>query len=100
MSKLYIGRCSVVLNTKGEIALRKDAEGAFSAENADELYKKMQELARKHKASISPWSLFIAEGGTTPVLLADRFGNPRLCVLPPRKEGTGNARRQSVKKLA
>ncbi len=97
-AKTFEGSVSIVANTKGEIALKKDPNGAFSASNAVECHSKMMELAKKHKAPINSYALFIADGGTEPVMLANRFGNPYIALLPKR---TGvQAKRNTVTKLA
>jgi len=97
-SRVFEGNVSIVKNTKGEIALKRDTEGAFNATNATECYTKMQELSKKLKAPINKWSLFIADGGKDVVLMADRFGNPRITLLPPR---TGEqASKAKIVKLA
>jgi hypothetical protein len=97
-AKTFEGNVSVVLNTKGEIALKRDSEGKFSAANAAELHQTMTKLAKARKVAINKYSLFIADGGTEPVLLANRFGNPYIALLP--KRGEGNAKKASVTKLA
>ena len=97
-SKTFEGNVSIVLNTKGEIALRKDTDGQFSAENASELHQMMQKLAKSRKASINKYSLFVTDGGTEPVLLANRYGNPYLALLPKRADG--QVKRGTVTKLA
>ncbi len=91
-SRVFEGQVSIVKNTKGEIALKRDPEGAFNAENATECYGKMQELSKKLKAPINKWSLFIADGGKDVVLMADRYGNPRITLLPARAEGATKAK--------
>lgn len=85
--KLFEGGVSIVLNTKGEIALKRDAEGKFNTGNAKECYETMTKLAKTRKASINKYSLFIAEGGAEPVLLANRYGNPFIALLPKRDDG-------------
>lgn len=97
-AKTFEGSVSIVLNTKGEIALKKDSEGKFSAQNAGECYETMTKLAKARKATINKYSLFIADGGTEPVMLANRFGNPYIALLP--KRGDGNVKRNAVTKLA
>jgi hypothetical protein len=96
-AKTFEGSVSIVLNTKGEIALKKDAGGKFSAANAAECYAKLQELSKARKASINKYSLFMVDKGTEPVLLANRYGNPYIALLP--KQGDA-AKRSSVTKLA
>lgn len=95
-NKTFEGKVSVILNTKGEIALKRDPNGAWDASNAGALYAKVQELATG-KAAINAYSLFIVKGGTEVVLLANRYGNPYIAVLPKREGGAGKAK---VTKLA
>ena len=97
-AKTFEGSVSIVKNTKGEIALKRDPEGRFSAANAAECYAKLLELSKKLKSPINKYSLFIADGGTEPVMLANRFGNPYIALLPKR-DGVA-AKRSAVTKLA
>ena len=97
-AKTFEGSVSIVKNTKGEIALKRDPEGRFSAANAAECYAKMMELCKRLKLPVNKYSLFIADGGTEPVMLANRFGNPYIALLP--KRGDGNVKRSAVTKLA
>ena len=97
-AKTFEGSVSIVKNTKGEIALKKDAEGKFSADNAGECHAKMTELSKKLNSPINKYSLLIADGGTEPVMLANRFGNPYIALLP--KRGDGNGKKNAVTKLA
>ena len=96
-AKTFVGSVSIVKNTKGEIALKKDAEGKFSADNAGECHAKLVELSKKLKAPINKYSLFIVDGGTEPVMLANQYGNPYIALLPKRD---GQAKRSAVTKLA
>ena len=97
-AKTFVGGVSIVKNTKGEIALKRDIEGKFNASNAAECNNTMQALAKKLKASINKYSLFLVDNGTEPVLLANRYGNPYIALLP--KRGEGETKRGSVTKLA
>jgi hypothetical protein len=97
-AKTFEGSVSIVLNTKGEIALKKDSEGKFSAQNAGECYETMTKLAKARKASIIKYSLFMVENGSEPVMLANRYGNPYIALLPKRADG--QAKRSTVTKLA
>lgn len=97
-SKTFEGAVSIVKNTKGEIALKRDPEGKFTATNAAECHQTMVALSKKLKAPVNKYSLFLAEGGTEPVLLVNRFGNPYIALLP--KRGEGGAKRAGVTKLA
>ena len=56
------------------------------------------ELSKKLKSPINKYSLFIADGGTEAVMLANRFGNPYIALLP--KRGDGAVKRNAVTKLA
>ena len=97
-AKTFEGSVSIILNTKGEIALKKDTEGKFNAGNAGECYETMQKLAKSHKATINKYSMFLTKGGTEAVMLANRYGNPYIALLPKR-EG-GSAKSAKVVKLA
>ena len=103
MSKIFRGSVSIVSNTKGEITLKRDVDGKFSADNAVECYSKMQELSKKHKMPINKWACWMPEGTNAktavPVLMADRFGNPRITLLPPVTE-VKTANKAKVTKLA
>ena len=96
-SKTFEGKVSVVLNTKGEIALKRDSEGAWDASQARELYTKVTELSKQRKTGINQYSLWIAPNGTEPVLLANRYGNPYIALLPKRED---SGPKQKVTKLA
>jgi hypothetical protein len=96
-SKTFEGKVSVVLNTKGEIALKRDSEGAWDASQARELYLKLGELARQRNTKINEYALWIAPKGTEPVLLANRYGNPYIALLPKREDASP---KQKVTKLA
>jgi len=96
-AKTFEGGVSIVRNTKGEITLKRDSEGKFNAGNAAECYSTMQQLAKKHKLPVNKYALFIPEGGSEPVLLANRYGNPYIALLPKRSDAI---KRGSVTKLA
>ena len=96
-AKTFEGSVSIIKNTKGEAALKRDPEGKFNAANATECYSTLMTLAKKNKLTVNKYSLFIPEGGTEPVMLANRFGNPYIALLPKRD---GQAKRSSVTKLA
>jgi hypothetical protein len=95
-AKTFEGAVSIVLNTKGEIALKRDPEGIFTAVNASECYLKMKHLAMSTKTGngypINKYSLYIpegvAEGNAQAVLLANRYGNPYIAMLAKRAEGS------------
>jgi hypothetical protein len=98
-TKVFESNVSIILNTKGEIALKRDHEGRFNAENAKECYETVLRLAKTKKAPVNKYSLFLTEGGTEPVLLANRYGNPYIALLPKRADGTQSVARK-VTKLA
>lgn len=99
MAKIYKGTVSVILNTKGQIAVSPDVDGKFSAANVTELYTTMQQLAKKHKAECRFYKP--EAGGDTPILFADRWGKPYVAVLPARKApGETTVTRPTVQKLA
>ena len=98
-AKTFEGAVSIVLNTKGEIALKRDLEGKFSAGNAAECYSTMQQLAKARKATINKYSMFLVENGTEPVMLANRYGNPYIALLP-KQCADGQVKRNVVTKLA
>ena len=97
-AKTFEGGVSIVKNTKGEIAVNRDVEGKFNAGNSAECYQTLMALSKKLKSPVNKYSLFIVDGGTEPVLLANRYGNPYIALLP--KRGEGEVRRNAVTKLA
>lgn len=98
-SKVFEGNVSIILNTKGEIALKRDPEGKFNAGNAGECYQTLAKLAKTRKAAVNKYALFVVDNGTEPVMLANRYGNPYIALLPKRAEG-GGSRKAGVTKLA
>ena len=98
MSRIFEGNVSIVANTKGEIALKRDPNGAWNSSNSVELYEKCKELSKAKKMPLHKWSFFKADGGVQVLLMADRYGNPRITILPPRDyEGKAKSK---VTKLA
>ena len=89
MSKLFRGNVSIVtgFDKAGteDIRLKKDVEGAFNSENATELLAKANELSKKHKLQLNTWSFYfpVKSKNAEPVLLSDKFGKPKLTMLPP-----------------
>jgi len=105
MSRIFRGSVSIYLNTKGEIALKRDVDGKFSAENVAECHKTMLELAKKHKAVIHKWSYWVPEGTNMktaePVLIADRrYGSPKIVMMAPVTTVKASDSRKRVVKLA
>ena len=89
MSKLFRGNVSIVTGFdkagNEDIRLKKDVEGAFNSENATELLAKANELSKKHKLPLNTWSFYfpVKSKNAEPVLLSDKFGKPKLTMLPP-----------------
>ena len=89
MSKLYKGNVSIVTGfTKDgteDIRLTKDVDGAFNSENATELLAKANELSKAEKLPLNTWSFYfpVKSKNAEPVLLSDKFGKPKLTMLPP-----------------
>ena len=89
MSKLFRGNVSIVtgFDKSGteDIRLKKDVEGAFNSENATELLAKANELSKKHKLPLNTWSFYfpVKSKNAEPVSLSDKFGKPKLTMLPP-----------------
>jgi hypothetical protein len=79
MAMIYKGKVSVFQNTKKDIVVKPDAEGNFSADNVDELYKVMVKLGKELKANVRVYKP--DANGNSPVLLADRFGKPYVALL-------------------
>lgn len=99
-AKVFAGNVSVVKNTKGLIALKKDSEGKFNAGNVTELHSTMVKLAKEHKTSIDQWSLWVKEPKGEAVLLARMpYGTPYVALLPKSSESTAT-NRKTVTKLA
>jgi hypothetical protein len=94
MAKVYMGNVSIVKNTKGEITVKADSEGAWSQINVVECWKKMQELGKQYKL---PVKVFDKPGGKNPVLLYTYENSPFMALLPDRPDSKAKAR---VTKLA
>ena len=97
MSRIFEGNVSLVANTKGEVALKRDLNGAWNSSNAAQLWAKAQEVSKAKTMPLHKWSFFQVEGGTDVILMADRYGNPRITILPPKAQG---ATKSKVTKLA
>ena len=111
MSKLFRGNVSIVTGFAKpkdgsdklieDIRLKKDVDGAFNAENASELLAKANELSKAEKLPLNTWSFYFPVGqkkGLEPVLLADKFGKPKLTMLPPMSKKP--ASKSKTRKLA
>ena len=105
MSKLFRGNVSIVtgFDKAGteDIRLKKDIEGAFNSENCVELLAKANELSKKLGLPLNTWSFYFPVGqkkNLEPVLLADKFGKPKLTMLPPM--ASKPAAKSKTRKLA
>lgn len=105
MSKLFRGNVSIVngFDKAGteDIRLKKDIEGAFNSENVTELLAKANELSKKLGLPLNTWSFYFPVGqkkNLEPVLLADKFGKPKLTMLPPM--ASKPAAKSKTRKLA
>ena len=105
MSKLFRGNVSIVngFDKAGteDIRLKKDVDGAFNSENTTELLAKANELSKKLKLPLNTWSFYFPVGqkkNLEPVLLADKFGKPKLTMLPPM--ASKPASKSKTRKLA
>ena len=96
MAKRYTGNVSIHLNTRNELVLRGDPDGAFSNDNAEELFDTLRAKKAELGVEINRWALWVPKGGSVPVLCADRFGKPVVHVLQPR-EDKSPAKQQSTK---
>jgi hypothetical protein len=83
MAKIYKGQVSIFANTKGEAVVKADPNGQFTFETASELYTALVKAAKEHK--LKPRVFKPEAAGDTPVLMADRWGNPYLALLPQQK---------------
>ena len=97
MSKIFEGKVSVVRNTKGEVALQRDPNGAWDSTMARELNQRMLELAKELKAELNGYTYWVAPDGTEPVLLTRKTGVPYMALLSKRKD---SAPKSKVVKLA
>ena len=104
MSKLFRGNVSIVTGfTKDgteDIRLKKDVDGAFNSENTAELLAKAKELSKAEKLPLNTWSFYfpVKSKNAEPVLLADKFGKPKLTMLPPM--ASKPASKSKTRKLA
>lgn len=83
MAMIFKGNVSIFSNTKKEVVVKPDAEGRFNADNAQELYTTMLEVAKKNK--LTPRVFKPEATGDTPILMCDRYGKPYVALLPERK---------------
>lgn len=84
MAKVYEGTFGIRTNTKGEIVLGKSKDGKYTAADAATVLKRVTALAKEHKLTARVFKP--DPKATEPVILADKWGNPYLALLP-KKEG-------------
>lgn len=82
MAKVYEGRFGIKANRKGEVVLGKLADGKYSADDAAVVLKRVQAIAKEHKLVARVFKP--DPKGTEPVILADKWGNPYLALLPKK----------------
>jgi hypothetical protein len=91
MAKVYEGRFGIKANSKGEVVLGKQIEGKFTAADAATVLKRVQAIAKEHKLVAR---VFKPDAkATEPVILADKWGNPYLALLPKREGASAPAKR-------
>lgn len=83
MAKVYEGRLGIKPNGKGEVVLGKRVDGKYTAEDAQVVLKRVQALAKEKKLVARVFKP--DPKGTEPVILADKWGNPYLAILPKRE---------------
>ena len=108
MSKLYKGNVGIKTSKSNDgnktLRLQSNVEGVFNSENAGDLFAKALEVSKTHKLDLNSWSFWnpvagraikatdakvVKDGTLVPVLQADRFGKPRLTLLPPMAKKSG-----------
>lgn len=77
------GTVSLFANTKGEVVVKPDPDGKFTADNVAELYETMLQVAKKNK--LTPKVYKPEASGNTPLLFSDRWGKPYIAILPASK---------------
>ena len=92
MARVYEGRFGIKSNAKNEVVLGKLVDGKYTADDAGTVLKRVQSLAKEHKLVAR---IFKPDAkGTEPVILADKWGNPYLALLP-KKEGVATKRKST-----
>lgn len=108
MSKLYKGNVGIKTSQSKDgnktLRLQSNVEGVFNSENAGDLFAKALEVSKTHKLALNSWSFYhapdkraikasdakaVKDGALVPVLQADKFGKPRLTLLPPMAKKSG-----------
>lgn len=100
MARIFRDKCSIVLHPSKGLMLRKDMNGAFSGANAAECFKRLQALAKEKKAPIDTWAIFQPEpenkAPRTPIMLANKWGQPYLALLVATPGKAPAAKRKPV----
>jgi len=86
MARPFIGKFSIVLNTKNRIVLQKDEKGAFEAKDAAKVLARMSKEASERDAELDIFQPDPA--GNQPVVLASRWGTPYMALLVPQDPKT------------
>ena len=88
-SKIFDGRFSIKLNTKNELVFGKRADGQYDASDADVVYARVKALAKEKGVSFRRFQPEPGKG--SPLILADRWGNPYLAILKPNEKVVAKA---------
>ena len=80
---IFEGRIEMYIRKDGQISLRKSQDGAYTADDADEILSTMIDEARSRNISIYPYAVFdrhpsYPRGEKTVTVTATRWGQPRV----------------------
>ena len=80
---IFEGRIEMYIRTDGQISLRKAPEGAYTAEDAEEILSTMIDEARSRNISIYPYAVWdrhpsYPRSDKTVTVTATRWGQPRV----------------------
>lgn len=82
MAKIYEGRFGIRANSKGEVVLGKSVEGKYTAADAAVVLKRVVAIAKEQKLVARVFKP--DPKATEAVVLADKWGNPYLALLPKK----------------
>ena len=87
----FVGRVSIVMNTKGAIALQKEDTGKFRVpEDTTKLFAKMNELGEEHDAKVNIFAPNGTGDATAAPVVLQKYGNPYMAFLSPRANNSHN----------
>ena len=80
---IFEGRIEMYIRKDGQISLRKSQDGAYTADDADEILSTMIDEARSRNISIYPYAVFdrhpsYPRSDKTVTVTATRWGQPRV----------------------